>query len=163
VVDGSGGAPFQADIAVRQGRIVQVGIVPGAGAEEVDAIGRIVTPGFVDIHTHYDGQITWENRLRPSSDHGVTTVVMGNCGVGFAPVKPDDHDLVICLMEGVEDIPGVVMAEGVREPAEAVGLLDRGLIRPGMMVLVTYADDAKPRKSSRLKSCRMRRRLGDQS
>ncbi|ARR56707.1 amidohydrolase [Rhizorhabdus wittichii DC-6] len=111
--DGTGGEPFTADVAVKDGRIVAVGTVEGQGTEEIDARGRIVTPGFVDVHTHYDGQITWENRLAPSSDHGVTTVVMGNCGVGFAPVKPGDHHLMIKLMEGVEDIPEVVMAEGV--------------------------------------------------
>jgi N-acyl-D-aspartate/D-glutamate deacylase len=113
IVDGSGGAPFTADVAVKDGRIVAVGTVAGSGAEEIDAAGRIVAPGFVDIHTHYDGQITWENRLAPSSDHGVTTVVMGNCGVGFAPVRPGDHELVVKLMEGVEDIPDVVMTTGV--------------------------------------------------
>ena len=113
VVDGSGGNPYIADIAVKGDRIVALGEVAGTGAEEIAAAGRIVTPGFVDVHTHYDGQITWENRLGPSSDHGVTTVVMGNCGVGFAPVRPGDHELVIKLMEGVEDIPEVVMADGV--------------------------------------------------
>jgi len=111
--DGSGGKPFIADIAVKNGVIAAVGAVEGSAAEEIDAKGRIVTPGFVDVHTHYDGQITWENRLAPSSDHGVTTVVMGNCGVGFAPVKSGDHQMMIKLMEGVEDIPEVVMAEGV--------------------------------------------------
>src|SRR3954471_9893670 len=113
VVDGSGGEPFRADIAVLGDRIVEVGSVTGSGREEIDATGRIVTPGFVDIHTHYDGQITWENRLAPSSGHGVTSVVMGNCGVGFAPCRQTDHELVIKLMEGVEDIPDVVMATGV--------------------------------------------------
>jgi len=113
VVDGSGSAPFVADVAVKDGVIVAVGHVPGKGAEEIDATGLTVTPGFVDVHTHYDGQITWENTLSPSSNHGVTTVVMGNCGVGFAPVRPTDHQLVIKLMEGVEDIPEVVMADGV--------------------------------------------------
>jgi len=111
--DGSGGDPFVADVAVKDGLIAQVGKVDGTATEEIDATGRIVTPGFVDVHTHYDGQITWENRLAPSSDHGVTTVVMGNCGVGFAPVREGDHHLMIKLMEGVEDIPEVVMAEGV--------------------------------------------------
>ncbi|QOT74243.1 amidohydrolase family protein [Sphingobium fuliginis] len=111
--DGSGGEPFVADVAVRDGLIAAVGDVRGVAREEIDAAGRIVTPGFVDVHTHYDGQITWENRLAPSSDHGVTTVVMGNCGVGFAPSRPEHRRLMIKLMEGVEDIPEVVMAEGV--------------------------------------------------
>ena len=113
VVDGSGGEPFHADVAILGGIIAAVGTVDGQGTEEIDASGLIVTPGFVDIHTHYDGQITWENRLAPSSDHGVTTVVMGNCGVGFAPARQDHHELVIKLMEGVEDIPEVVMEQGV--------------------------------------------------
>jgi len=113
IFDGTGGEPYIADVAVRDGRIVSVGEVSGTGKEEIDARGCIVTPGFVDIHTHYDGQITWENRLAPSSGHGVTTVVMGNCGVGFAPVRPTDHELVVKLMEGVEDIPDVVMTAGV--------------------------------------------------
>ena len=113
IYDGSGGEPFLADIAINGGVIVAVGDVEGSGREEIDASGRIVTPGFVDVHTHYDGQITWENRLAPSSDHGVTTVVMGNCGVGFAPSRPEHRTLMIKLMEGVEDIPEVVMTEGV--------------------------------------------------
>ncbi len=113
VVDGSGGEPFVADVAIRDGVIAAVGQVPGTGAEEIDAGGRVVTPGFVDIHTHYDGQITWENRLKPSSGHGVTTVVMGNCGVGFAPARPQHRELMVKMMEGVEDIPEVVMTEGV--------------------------------------------------
>jgi len=113
VVDGTGGAPFAADVAVRDGLIVQVGEVAGHGAQEIDARGRIVTPGFVDIHTHYDGQATWDHHMQPSAWHGVTTVVMGNCGVGFAPCKPQDHDRLIRLMEGVEDIPFPVLAQGL--------------------------------------------------
>ena len=113
VFDGSGDAPVSADVAIRDGKIAAVGIIEGSGAEEIDAGGRIVTPGFVDIHTHYDGQITWENRLKPSSGHGVTTVIMGNCGVGFAPARAEHRELLIKVMEGVEDIPEIVMAEGV--------------------------------------------------
>jgi N-acyl-D-amino-acid deacylase len=113
IVDGSGRPPYQADVAIKGDRIVAVGEVTGAAETEIDAAGMIVTPGFVDVHTHYDGQVTWEERLAPSSQHGVTTVVMGNCGVGFAPTRAGDHELVIKLMEGVEDIPEVVMAEGV--------------------------------------------------
>ena len=113
IIDGSGGDARAGDVALRDGKIAQVGRVLGAGTEEIDAKGMIVTPGFVDIHTHYDGQITWDERLQPSSLHGVTTVVMGNCGVGFAPCRPDQRDLLIRVMEGVEDIPGIVMAEGL--------------------------------------------------
>lgn len=113
VVDGTGAAPFAADVAIKDGIIAAVGKVDGEGAEEIDAKGQLVTPGFIDVHTHYDGQVTWSNRLAPSSRHGVTTAVMGNCGVGFAPCRPQDHDRLIELMEGVEDIPGVVMREGL--------------------------------------------------
>ena len=113
LVDGSGGAAIQADVAVKDGLIVQVGRVAGTGAEEIDARGKLVTPGFVDIHTHYDGQATWDHHMQPSSWHGVTTVVMGNCGVGFAPCKPADHDRLVRLMEGVEDIPFPVLTEGL--------------------------------------------------
>ena len=113
VIDGTGKQSFTADVAVKGGIIVDVGKVSGRGAQEVSADGALVTPGFVDIHTHYDGQATWSNRMSPSSHHGVTSVVMGNCGVGFAPVRPTDHDLLIELMEGVEDIPGVALSEGL--------------------------------------------------
>ena len=113
VVDGTGGEPFVADVAVQDGRIAKVGIVSGRGREEIDAQGRIVTPGFVDIHTHYDGQATWDGRMQPSSWHGVTTVVMGNCGVGFAPCREEDHDKLVRLMEGVEDIPFPVLTQGL--------------------------------------------------
>jgi N-acyl-D-aspartate/D-glutamate deacylase len=113
LVDGSGSPPRDADVAVKDGRIAAVGHVAGSGAEEIDARGQLVTPGFVDIHTHYDGQATWDERMQPSSWHGVTTVVMGNCGVGFAPCRPDDHDRLIRLMEGVEDIPFPVLTQGL--------------------------------------------------
>jgi N-acyl-D-aspartate/D-glutamate deacylase len=113
IFDGQGGAGRTADVAVKDGRIVAVGRVMAAGVEEIDARDRIVTPGFVDIHTHYDGQATWDGRMQPSSWHGVTTVVMGNCGVGFAPCRPADHDRLIRLMEGVEDIPFPVLTAGL--------------------------------------------------
>jgi N-acyl-D-aspartate/D-glutamate deacylase len=113
LVDGSGGAPFTADVAIKDGLVATVGQVNGAGAQEIDASGMIVTPGFVDIHTHYDGQATWDTHMQPSAWHGVTTVVMGNCGVGFAPCRAEDHDRLIRLMEGVEDIPFPVLTEGL--------------------------------------------------
>lgn len=113
IVDGSGASAFEGDVAVRDGWIVGVGDVRGRGKEEIDARGRLVTPGFVDIHTHYDGQLIWSERLTPSSDHGVTTVVVGNCGIGFAPCRPHDREDLIRLMEGVEDIPGAVTGEGL--------------------------------------------------
>lgn len=113
VVDGSGGPMMEADVAISNGRITAVGQVTQTGTEEIDASGRLVMPGFVDVHTHYDAQVTWANQITPSSCNGVTTVLMGNCGVGFAPVRPDHHDMLISLMEGVEDIPEVVMKEGL--------------------------------------------------
>lgn len=113
IVDGSGSEPFEADLAVSRGRIAAIGRIPDGGAEEIDARGHLVTPGFIDIHTHYDGQATWEERFSPSTGHGVTTVVAGNCGVGFAPCQPDQHDMLVKVMEGVEDIPEIVMTEGL--------------------------------------------------
>ena len=113
VVDGTGAPRFVADVAVDGGIVSAVGQISAQGREEVDATGKIVAPGFVDIHTHYDGQATWDSEMAPSSWHGVTTVVMGNCGVGFAPAKKDKHDWLIGLMEGVEDIPGTALAEGM--------------------------------------------------
>ncbi len=114
VVDGTGAAPFRADVAVDGGLIVAVGNIDAKGRDEIDATGKIVTPGFVDVHTHYDGQATWDAEMAPSSWHGVTTVIMGNCGVGFAPARPDRHEWLISLMEGVEDIPGTALAEGMK-------------------------------------------------
>src|SRR6476660_6534492 len=113
VVDGTGAPARTADVAIDDGRITEVGTVDEAARRVIDADGALVTPGFVDIHTHYDGQATWDPQLQPSSGHGVTTIVMGNCGVGFAPVKPEDHAQLIELMEGVEDIPGAALHEGL--------------------------------------------------
>jgi N-acyl-D-aspartate/D-glutamate deacylase len=113
VVDGSGDAAFTGDVGVQGSHIVAVGEVAEQGRREIDASGMVVTPGWVDIHTHYDGQATWDPIMAPSSWHGVTTAIMGNCGVGFAPVRPDQHDFLIELMEGVEDIPGIALSEGI--------------------------------------------------
>jgi N-acyl-D-aspartate/D-glutamate deacylase len=113
IVDGSGCEPFHGDIGVRNGAIAAVGEIDGSAQREIDAEGLLVTPGFVDIHTHYDGQVTWGRALTPSSIHGVTTAVMGNCGVGFAPCRPEDRERLIRLMEGVEDIPHPVLADGL--------------------------------------------------
>ena len=113
IYDGSGGDPIEADVAIEDGRISAIGGQLPNGAEEIDASDKIVTPGFVDPHTHYDAQITWSNSISPSSWNGVTTAMVGNCGVGFAPCKPDDRDMLVKLMEGVEDIPEVVLTEGL--------------------------------------------------
>lgn len=121
VVDGTGADPYEADVAVSGGRIVEIGKVAGRGVEEIDARGKLVTPGFVDIHTHYDGQAIWDSHMAPSAWHGVTTAVMGNCGVGFAPCKPADRNKLVELMEGVEDIPGPVMHEGLNWQWESFG------------------------------------------
>ena len=120
VIDGTGAPQRTADVAISDGAIVEVGMVSGRGHREVDASGALVTPGFVDVHTHYDGQATWDNRLQPSSDHGVTTVVAGNCGVGFAPVRPNDKNMLVELMEGVEDLPGTVLHEGLSWQWESI-------------------------------------------
>ena len=112
IVDGLGGDPYIGDVAISDGVIAAIGTV-GPGVREIDATGLVVTPGFVDLHTHYDGQAIWSDRMTPSSAHGVTTALMGNCGVGFAPCRPEDHDTLVDVMAGVEDIPGVVMVDGL--------------------------------------------------
>lgn len=113
VLDGSGAPAFRGDVACDDGIITEVGAVDGRGAREIAADGLVLTPGFVDLHTHYDGQVTWDADLAPSVYHGVTTIAIGNCGVGFAPAAPDRHDWLISLLEGVEDIPGTALAEGL--------------------------------------------------
>ncbi|HYG26748.1 MAG TPA: amidohydrolase family protein [Caulobacteraceae bacterium] len=113
IADGLGGELFAGDVAIRDGRIIEVGKVTAVGNDEFDAQGKLVTPGFIDVHTHYDGQAVWSQRLSPSSSHGVTTVIVGNCGVGFAPCRQEDHALLVSVMEGVEDIPEVVMTTGL--------------------------------------------------
>jgi len=113
IVDGLGGEPYTGDVAVTDGVIAALGKVDGEAAREIDATGLLVTPGFVDLHTHYDGQAIWSERMTPSSAHGVTTAVMGNCGVGFAPCRSEDHEVLVDVMAGVEDIPGVVMVDGL--------------------------------------------------
>jgi N-acyl-D-aspartate/D-glutamate deacylase len=113
IIDGSGGDPFEADIAITDGRICAIGGDIPSAATEIDARDKLVTPGFVDVHTHYDAQVTWNERLSPSTWNGVTTVLLGNCGVGFAPCQPDQRDMLVKLMEGVEDIPEVVLTEGL--------------------------------------------------
>jgi N-acyl-D-aspartate/D-glutamate deacylase len=113
IADGNGGELFEADLAISDGRITEVGRVLGKAKEEIDARGKLVAPGFVDVHTHYDGQVTWSQEITPSSQNGVTTAIMGNCGVGFAPCRPSDHQRLIQLMEGVEDIPEPVLSAGI--------------------------------------------------
>jgi N-acyl-D-amino-acid deacylase len=134
VVDGTGAPATVGDIAVRDGVIEAVGHVDGDAVEVLDATGFVVTPGYVDTHTHYDGQLTWDDRLEPSASHGVTTAVVGNCGVGFAPVAPDKREWLVQLMEGVEDIPGTALHDGIRwawesfpEYLDAVERLDRSM------------------------------------
>ena len=113
IYDGHGGQPYDGDIAILDGKILKIGTFEGEATRVLNAEGLIVTPGFVDLHTHYDGQISWDDKLEPSVYHGVTTVVLGNCGVGFAPVHAADQERLISLMEGVEDIPGTALHEGI--------------------------------------------------
>jgi N-acyl-D-amino-acid deacylase len=113
IVDGLGGEPYVGDVAISDGVIAAVGSIDGDATREIDATGLLVTPGFIDLHTHYDGQAIWSDRMVPSSAHGVTTALMGNCGVGFAPCRPEDHNVLVDVMAGVEDIPGVVMVDGL--------------------------------------------------
>src|ERR1700759_188636 len=113
IVDGLGSEPFVGDVAVSDGVIAAVGSVDGTAPRELDATGLLVPPGFVDLHTHYDGQAIWSDRMIPSSAHGVTTAVMGNCGVGFAPCRQEDHDVLVDVMAGVEDIPGITSTDGL--------------------------------------------------
>jgi len=114
VVDGTGKASLTADVAVKDGLVVEVGKITEQAKRTMDAKGLLVTPGWVDIHTHYDGQVSWDPYMSPSSWHGVTTAVMGNCGVGFAPAHTHQREWMMELMEGVEDIPGAVLSEGVK-------------------------------------------------
>jgi len=127
LVDGTGALPRVADVGILDGRIAQIGQITATAAEEVDAAGLLVAPGWVDVHTHYDGQATWEHKILPSSAMGVTTVVFGNCGVGFAPVRPQDRDTLVRLMEGIEDIPGTALHEGLRWRWEAKSVNSRSL------------------------------------
>ncbi len=147
VVDGTGAAPrFNCSVAIDGEVITAIGDEAtgeiGPGRREIDAKGMLVTPGFVDIHTHYDGQATWDGDLEPSTPHGVTTVVMGNCGVGFAPVKPDEHDFLIQLMEGVEDIPGAALSEGIswnwESFPEYLEELDRGEYAADVAAMIAH-------------------------
>src|SRR6201996_5950110 len=112
IVDGTGSAARNGDVAIKDGIITAVGKVGGAAHRTIDADGALVTPGFIDVHSHYDGQATWDDTMDPSFSNGVTTTIAGNCGVGFAPARPHDHDQLISVMEGVEAIPGIVLQEG---------------------------------------------------
>ncbi len=134
IVDGLGAPSFGGDVAIDGPHITAVGTVDGPGRRELDADGAVVAPGWVDIHTHYDGQVSWDPVVAPSSHHGVTTVVMGNCGVGFAPARPDGHDFLIELMEGVEDIPGTALHEGIDWRWESFGEYLDALERTGRTI-----------------------------
>jgi N-acyl-D-aspartate/D-glutamate deacylase len=143
VIDGSGSPARTADVAITDGRVTEVGRVADKGRREIDTSGALITPGFVDIHTHYDAQATWDERLAPSTSHGVTTVVAGNCGVGFAPVRAADRTMLVELMEGVEDLPGVVLEEGLSWEWESIGdyldFLDRRQFDADLAAQVCHA------------------------
>jgi len=143
LVDGTGASPYEADIAIGDGRILEIGRISARAPEEIDAKGLIVTPGFVDIHTHYDAQATWSSRLLSSSINGVTTALLGNCGVGFAPCRPDRRDMLVKLMEGVEDLPEVVLTEGLpwnwESFPEYMDALDARPYDMDVAVMVTHA------------------------
>ena len=145
-MDGSGGAPFEADVAVKDGRITEIGKLSGPAGRTIDAQGAHLLPGFVDIHTHYDGQATWDPVLAPSSWHGATTIVFGNCGVGFAPVRQQHQQALIEMMEGVEDIPGITLTEGLKwdwesfpEYLDALARLPVPLVGPAFRRIGTEA------------------------
>ena len=174
IYDGSGDAPFDGDLAVKADKIAAVGTVDeeqiGSSTRVIDAAGQIVTPGFVDAHTHYDGQVTWDPYVSPSTFHGVTTIVTGNCGVGFAPCRPEQRDWLIGLMEGVEDIPGTALHEGIKwnwetfpEYIDALGnsplAIDVGTQVPHGAVRAFVMGD--PRSEAR--SCNGRRDLADEA
>ena len=154
IIDGSGSKPFFADIAIDDGIITSVGKINSSGNKELDAKGNLVTPGWVDIHTHYDGQVSWDPYLTPSSLHGVTTAVMGNCGVGFAPVRPGDESFLIQLMEGVEDIPGSALHEGIDWAQE--GLQRRNCLSK---LLAQVVHDCPPRLKHPDRSTRVHERV----
>lgn len=146
VVDGTGSPARTADVAIEGDRIVAVGTVDGRGRQEIDADGALVAPGWVDVHTHYDGQAIWDSEMAPSAHHGVTTAVMGNCGVGFAPVRPGDEDFLVEVMEGVEDIPGTALHEGIDWQWETFGqYLDALASRPRTIDLGTQVPHAAVR------------------
>ena len=143
VIDGTGRDRVTADVAIDDGIIVDVGTVEGGARQVIDADGLLVTPGFVDVHTHYDAQVAWDPYLTPTSWHGVTTAIMGNCGVGFAPVHPEHRDWLISLMEGVEDIPAAVLGAGLPWGWETYGdylyVLDRDARAIDVGGMVTHA------------------------
>ena len=169
IVDGTGAEPFRGDLGIKDGRIVEVGQVSGAGAEEIDASGMVVSPGFIDLHTHLDAQIGWDPDLTPISWHGVTTALMGNCGVTFAPCKPEDRQFLAGMMESVEDIPAqaimsglpwtwesygdyLTAVEGLRPGLNVAGLVGHSAVRYYVMGERSFADEASPDEVSQMAS-----------